>query len=202
LEHNKPELAKQWHTTKNGNLTAKDVVTKARQSVWWQCDKGHEWKAAVYSRAAGAGCPYCAGKKVCVDNCLDNLNPALSKQWHPTKNGNLTPKDVTIMSGKKVWWLCDKGHEWEDTIDHRSSGRGCPYCSGQRVCKDNCLQTINPNLANEWHPTKNGDLTPKDVLPGSGKKVWWLCDKGHEWKAVIYSRKAGRGCPRCFGRKK
>lgn len=202
LYNNNPELAAEWHPTKNRTLTAKDVTTSSGKEVWWICNKGHEWKAAVYSRVAGNGCPYCAGKKVCEDNCLHYLNPELSKQWHPTKNGNLTPKDVTIMSGKRVWWYCDKGHEWEDTIDHRSSGRGCPYCSGHRVCKDNCLKTINPILAKEWHPTKNGYLTPMNVLPGSGKKVWWKCHKEHEWEAVIYSRNAGRGCPYCSGRKK
>ena len=47
------------------------------------------------------------------------------------------------------------------------------------------LKKINPKLAKEWHPTKNGNLTPKDVTPSSGQKVWWICDnrghKGHWW---------------------
>ena len=46
----------------------------------------------------------------------------------------------------------------------------------------------NPQLVAEWHPTKNRDLTPKDVTAGSNKKVWWQCEKGHEWEAVIASR--------------
>ena len=25
----------------------------------------------------------------------------------------------------------------------------------------------------EWHPTKNGNLTPQQVAAGSDKKVWW-----------------------------
>ena len=33
--------------------------------------------------------------------------------------------------------------------------------------------TPYPHLVKEWHPTKNGDLTPKDVTYGSNKKVWW-----------------------------
>ena len=47
------------------------------------------------------------------------------------------------------------------------------------------LHTINPQLATEWHPTKNSKLTPDKVTPGSGKKVWWQCKKGHEWEAAI-----------------
>jgi hypothetical protein len=37
------------------------------------------------------------------------------------------------------------------------------------------LADVNPELAKQWHPDKNGDLTPDDVLPGSNKKVWWRC---------------------------
>ena len=38
--------------------------------------------------------------------------------------------------------------------------------------------SLYPDLVKEWHPTKNGDLTPNDFTHGSGKKVWWLCPKG------------------------
>ena len=45
------------------------------------------------------------------------------------------------------------------------------------------LAETHPELAKEWHPTKNESLTPNDVTPGSKKRVWWKCDKGldHEW---------------------
>jgi hypothetical protein len=54
-----------------------------------------------------------------------------------------------------------------------------------------------PELAAEWHPTKNGDLTPKDVPTGSSKRATWRCVEGHEWIAIISSRAGGRGCPTC-----
>jgi hypothetical protein len=137
-------------------------------------------------------------KKATKNYNLQEIKPNLSKQWHPTKNGNLTPKDVTPYSNKKVWWICERNHEWFATVDKRSIGRGCPYCSGQAVCEDNCLATINPKLAKEWHPTKNGKLTPKEVTANSNKKVWWICmKKGHEWHAIIGNRNSGRGCPIC-----
>jgi hypothetical protein len=132
---------------------------------------------------------------------LHVINPFLSKQWHPEKNGDLTPYDVTVGSQKKVWWVCEKGHEWIAVISNRSVGKGCPYCSGRLVCNDNCLQTINPNLAMEWHPTRNGKLLPKDVTTKSGKKVWWKCGKGHEWSASIANRSNGSGCPHCRWKK-
>ncbi|MFJ7851151.1 zinc-ribbon domain-containing protein [Peribacillus sp. NPDC097206] len=38
---------------------------------------------------------------------------------------------------------------------------------------------------------RNVGLTPFDVFPNSSKKVWWICKKGHEWEARIYSRNKG-----------
>lgn len=58
----------------------------------------------------------------------------------------------------------------------------------------------HPNLATQWHPTLNGDLIPEMVTPGSGKKVWWLGECGHEWDAIIAGRSGKRlGCPYCSG---
>ena len=128
---------------------------------------------------------------------LQAINPRLSKEWHPAKNGALTPRAVAPMSGKKAWWICSKAHEWEATISNRSRGRGCPYCSGHKVGDDNCLGALNPSLAKQWHPTKNGSLTPKDVTPHSHQRVWWICDRGHEWEAFIHGRSSGSGCPYC-----
>ncbi|MGA2915293.1 MAG: zinc-ribbon domain-containing protein [Sedimentisphaerales bacterium] len=192
-----PVLAREWHPTKNGKLIARDITVHSNKKVWWQCSKGHEWEAKVNNRSNGRGCPYCSGKAVCDDNSLQLLNPALTKEWHPTKNGSLTPKDVTTGSNKKVWWQCSKGHEWQAALSHRSNGTGCPYCIGKAVCDENSLQTVNPSLAKEWHSTKNGNLTPMDVRAKSGKRVWWQCSRGHEWQAIVANRSKGTGCPIC-----
>jgi len=61
----------------------------------------------------------------------------------------------------------------------------------------NDLQTTNPEVAEEWNYDKNGDLQPLDVLPGSHKKVWWKCQEGHEWEAIIRDRVEGKPCPYC-----
>ena len=44
-------------------------------------------------------------------------------------------------------------------------------------------------------------LDPRELTHGSGKKVWWKCSKGHEWKAACCSRTRGNGCPYCAGKK-
>ncbi len=197
LQSSSPDVAKQWHPTKNGEMKPSDVTHSSGKKMWWICEKGHEWEAVVANRAHGDGCPYCSGHKVGKDNNLGVRYPYLAREWHPTKNGDLTPFCVVPGNNQKVWWICAKGHEWEAAIAKRTMGRGCPYCSGKKACKDNSLQDFHPRLAREWHPTKNGDLKASDVTCGSGRKVWWLCENGHEWDAVISSRVRGNGCRRC-----
>lgn len=196
-----PALAAEWHPTKNAGLTPKDITLRASKKVWWHCSKGHSYQAMVSSRAKGSSCPYCRSH-VASEDCLATLRPDLAKEWHPTKN-TLRPRQVTKGSGKKVWWKCKKGHVWQARIlDRTINGSSCPYCTNRKVCKDNCLAAVNPAIASQWHPTKNGRLTPKQVIPGTNRKVWWLGKCGHSWEAVIFRRNKGRGCPRCSWKKR
>ena len=71
-----------------------------------------------------------------------------------------------------------------------------------KATKEYNLQTENPQLAKEWHPQKNNDLTPSDVTPNSHKKVWWVCIRKHEWPARIKDRNNGTGCPICYRQRK
>lgn len=199
------EIEKEWDKEKNGDLSLKELAPSSRVKVWWKCEEGHEWEAAVKSRVIGkTNCPYCAGQKASEDNCLATVNPEVAKEWHPTKNGDLTPHDVTKGSNRKVWWKCKEGHEWEARVSDRSSGSKCPYCAGQRVSEDNCLATLRPDLVKYWHPTKNGDLTPHDVTVFSSKLVWWKCDEGHEWQSKVRNRSKAKTnkCPECRKSKK
>ena len=357
-----PELAKQWHPSKNGAVTPFDVAPNSHDKAWWVCDKGHEWEAVIYHRNNGTGCRYCyklnnkGPRKPKKGKSLNDKTPELAKQWHPHKNGALTPSDVSYGSGEPVWWICDKGHEWDATVNHRNKGRGCRYCYKnesftcariryelkhiftninfrkkifnqecdiflpdykigieydgayyhggketnnqnqkeqfektknkketlekndikiifvrekplKKLCESDLLITPeddesmlfevlkkllkhkklekikfseneknnikeylkrdypnpgfindkdylefrengideidslkfkNPELAKQWHPTKNGKWTPRHVTPNSKKKVWWVCDKGHEWPASVKHRNNGRGCRYCY----
>jgi hypothetical protein len=195
-----PNIAREWIKTKNKPLTPRDVTPGSARKVWWKCKKGHEWEARVGSRTINrSGCPECSGRKSGKDNNLKIMFPVIAKEWHPTKNINLNPDDVAPGSTKKVWWKCPKGHEWETSIRFRiQRGTGCPICSGRKAGTDNNLLVIFPEIAKEWHPIKNADLTPKDVTRGSGKKVWWKCFKGHEWETSIRFRtQREKGCPYC-----
>ena len=194
-----PQIGKEWHYEKNGSLKPEHFSPNSHKRIWWKCSKGHEWQAMIANRNRGRGCPYCSGKKVLKGyNDLQTVNPVIAQEWNYKKNNDLTPMDVTQSSNKQVWWKCGKGHEWESKINNRSNGNSCPYCSGRYAIKgESDLQTVNPTLAKEWNNERNNGLTPADVLPNSNKKVWWKCNKGHEWQARIADRNRGRGCPEC-----
>jgi len=91
---------------------------------------------------------------------------------------------------KEIFLMC-----WTDI----HQGCGCGYCHGLQVGLSNCLATLNPKLASEWHPTLNGDLTPYDVTANSGKYIWWQCSRNseHIWNAEIKNRNNHPNCPEC-----
>ena len=210
-----PEIAKQWHPKLNHPITPKETTKGRTDKYWWKCNKGddHIWETSPNSRIrkdSNTGCPICAGKKVVKSNCLAATHPEIAKQWHPTLNIGDNVNNITSGSGNLIWWKCDKdvNHEWQTSVAHRVNGTECPFCCNQKINTQNCLATLNPELAKEWHPTKNGKLTPFDFGQGSKTNVWWQCDKNenHQWNAGIVYRTLGTGCPSCaiygFDRKK
>jgi len=203
-----PGLAKEWHPTKNGILTPSQVTPGMERKVWWLCsvDPSHEWEASIRNRAKrGTGCRFCAkgGRAVAPGKSLADKFPEVAREWHPTKNKGQQPTSVSFGSAQRVWWQCEKGHEWDSTVTNRTSKASrsaCPFCSGARLTDETSLATCHPEIAKDWHPTKNADITPNKVSRASGRKVWWLCSKNpnHEWQAVIKNRTIlGSGCRQC-----
>jgi hypothetical protein len=196
----KPDIATQWHPTKNEDLKPDEVVASSTKKVWWQCDEGHEWETPLRDRK-NSSCPFCLNQRVWVGyNDLATTHPELAAQFHPTKN-NSSPQEVIAGTGKSLWWICEKGHEWRAVGYERSkNGTGCPYCSGRLVLPDssNSLASLFPGLVPQWHPTKNV-VEPHEITSGTNQKTWWLCEKEHEWETQTYNRtgKSLKGCPTC-----
>ena len=215
-------LCKEWHPTKNAPLTPSDVSVWSKKKVWWYLPYDDpmtgkhydfEWKAAVDHRYMGAGCPYLSGKLVLQGfNDLATCNPKLAEEWHPTKNGDLTPYDVTVRSGKKVWWFLPYDDpvtgthidfEWQATVDKRASGRQCPFLTGKLVYPGfNDFESKAPIIAEQWSPLN--ELKASEVFAFSNKKVWWIYPYDDpktgkhfdfEWEASPASRIRNPGCP-------
>ena len=73
--------------------------------------------------------------------------PELARQWHPTKNGDLTPDDISCGASHKAWWQCQglgpcrHQHEWQAKVSDRYKRNSqCPACTGHAPCHCNSLQ--------------------------------------------------------------
>lgn len=196
-----PDMAAWWHPTLNGNLTPRDVTAGSGKSVWWTCEHGHAVEQTVNQRRRkNLGCPYCSGQRVWAGfNDIATTHPRVAAQWHPTKNGDLTPTQVGRGSDRKAWWLPPCGHEFDQVVKSRvAQADRCPLCSGVRVIPgQNSLAVLDPTTAAQWHPTRNGVLTPDCIGIGHPEKVWWVDAAGHSFRARPFHVRHGGGCPRC-----
>jgi hypothetical protein len=141
------------------------------------------------------------GNLATASNCLATTHPEVASGWHPSRNGKLTPSDVTAWAGMRVWWKCPvaRDHVWRTSIGNRASGKACPFCCGRMASITNSLASLYPELAREWHATKNAK-TPVEVVAGSVKKYWWRCSvvSAHVWTTTPAHRtRDGSGCPHC-----
>ena len=200
-----PALAGEWDSEKNAPLTPEDVMPGSHRPVWWKCGKGHSYRSAVDTRVQGAGCPYCAGRAVLPEeNSLAALYPALAGEWDQVKNGEITPHAVLPGTHRKFWWRCKNGHSWQAAVFSRTQGSTeCPFCTGRKVIPGKTdLATAFPELAAQWDWERNGALTPETVSPNANRKVWWRCEKGHSYCAIVAHRTRSHSeCPYCTNRK-
>ena len=200
----------------------KDLPLKSNMYVFFICDYCNgekqvkeEEKYAKYcnlinhrKNIAKDCCRNCMGEKlkevkanetIPIEETLISKTPDIALEWDYDKNEK-TPFDYRYTHNyTDIWWKCDKGHEWQDTIYNRSYRNfKCPYCRGRYVNEGNCLATVFPQLLDEWHPTLNGEFSPKDVAPNSSKKAWWICSEGHEWETQVRHRAViETQCPHC-----
>lgn len=191
-----PDLLEEWDFDKNKNLLPTEICPTSKKKVWWKCKYGHSWKTSLNKRSRGRNCPYCAGVYSSQEKSLFELRKDLMPIWNYNKN-IIRPIDVSVSSGKKVWWICNKGHEWEAVVANISKGIGCPYCSGRNATSTDNIAIKRPDLMEEWDYEKNISIDPYSLLSSSGKKIWWKCTNGHEWIASIFSRNYGSNCPHC-----
>jgi Probable Zinc-ribbon domain/ROS/MUCR transcriptional regulator protein len=192
-----------------GNVTtaAPDLTERKRRSMLEQIASGERDQSVL-----GAPSPPTVGRW----RSLAVLRPDLLQEWHRTRNGELDPHTLGQSTHRRVWWHCGKcGHEWRTSPNERTSaGKGCPACGRRRsiaatvdrnrlahVPRGRSLAVRRPDLLQEWHPTRNGELDPATVGAGSERKVWWTCSNencGNAWQAVVGDRaKRGLGCPAC-----
>ena len=130
-------------------------------------------------------------------------HPQLLSEWNYELNGRIKPEMFSSGSNQKLWWTCENGHDFKQSISRRAYGEKCPYCSGRKVMAGyNDLATVNLDLLSEWDYEENKEYGPSDVTVGSSKKIHWICKKGHKWIDSPGHRACSKlGCPFCSNRR-
>jgi hypothetical protein len=111
-----------------------------------------------------------------MTNSLAACFPEIAAELDPdaVATDGLTADQIVAGSHRRVGWRCSTcGHRWEATVGPRTDGRraGCPACAGHVATASSNLAVVRPDLAEQWHPVKNGTLRPYDVRPGSATPV-------------------------------
>lgn len=130
-----------------------------------------------------------------------------SKFW--SEINKLKPNQVTISSGKKFWFNCDKcNHIFEIALDKITCGNNwCSYCSNHRLCdNDLCKICYNKSFATHdksiYWSNKN-ILIPRQVFKSSNIKFWFNCNKcSHDFDCTLsHISNMKSWCPYCSNTK-
>ncbi|KAK9786384.1 hypothetical protein WJX73_004045 [Symbiochloris irregularis] len=136
-----PELAREWSSRENKDMRPNDMLPGSETKVWWDCKAHGPYKASPQKRVyMKTGCPDCGRENTARNQTrhgtLAQERPELAQQWHPTRNGPMTPSDVTLGSVRLFWWLCTESrceHTHECLVDEVNSASAVPHrlTSGQ-----------------------------------------------------------------------
>ena len=204
-----------WDYTKNDNVDPFLLSKTNTKKIWWKCSMGHEYRVSFYSRVRSNGCKICnslqKGEKIRkaklkTGKSFAESKPTLLSEWDYVKN-NIKPDEISEKSHIKIWFMCEYNHSYQTSPQNRLRGRGCIECykiNRGRIVRESKLKINGSSLAQEhpqlikqWDFQKN-ILKPTEFSSGSNQSVFWKCDFGHSWKAVIYNRTGnGSGCPFC-----
>jgi hypothetical protein len=118
-----PEFLDEWDTS---NIIAPNEVSPGScNKIWWKCFQGHRWFAPVYVKRRGIPCPYCTNTIRRHDRLP--LTVRILRLWDYNRNPN-PPIDYCIYSRDVVWWLCKRGHRWQDSIEKHAKKPYCKEC--------------------------------------------------------------------------
>lgn len=186
-----PALLDLYDADKNPE-TPQELLARSFRAAWWKCPRGHSFQRAPRMMLRDSTCPTCG----VTSSSLATELPYLAKLWHPTKNDPLLPTEVGARHTGELWWQCEHGHAFQRSPLQMANDASCPTCALAEVS----LAVVSPAIAAEWHPERNGDVTPAQVDADHQMIAWWRCARGHEFQASVRSRaRSNRRCPSCYG---
>lgn len=199
LKDTSPHLRAEYNDKEDFDTIWSNTSTK----YLWKCTEcKYEWSQSAIQRSrCKSKCRNCEGLVINDKNNIHTLYPELMLEWDPSNE--LDPKRLSKSSNKKVMWICKEGHKFTTSVYQRTTNNyNCQECKTINALAENSLSVKYPELAAEWHPTKNGVHTPQNVTLGMRLRAAWICKEGHEWTAFVYSRtKCQTKCQMCAANK-
>lgn len=229
IKNSREDLLKQWDFERNLvelHKTTRNV--KTQDKVYWVCEKHNEsYLCSVVTKKdyiESCNCPKCKQEKIYVtkvkaqgslyDWCENNGDRGIQIYSEYSKENEYTAYNISWNSNLKVIWICDKGHEWRQSINWRTQkGVGdCPICKADAIhintlkhngtlldwCKNNGIW--GNILISEWDTEKNKEigLELDNVSAKNDTKAYWICPNGHSYFTNIRTRTSMQsGCPLC-----
>lgn len=187
LDQSHPHLINEWHPDNPIPITStsKGAMTKYK----WICPREHVWEASPCNRVKPSGCPYCSGKlPIPGETDLATINPDLAAEF--SDRNPMSANEITSKSGKKVWWTCYKGHEWESTVYNRTNGNGCPHCKNLGASSIEIIMLCSFSRYGEVrHHHKIGSHIVDVFMPGRNLVIEY---DGYYWHRNRYEKDASK----------
>jgi len=197
-------------------ILPRNVFKNCNTKHWFKCPEcSHTFDTALNNIYSGnRWCPYCceASLKFCEKSTKKECTHCFVKSfsshprsvyWDYEKNKDIQPCNITKSSGKKCWFICEKGHSFDASLGHISSEKEPRWCS---ICNGTGVEVLEhyPERSFASHPravyfskTLNGVLTPNQLFLGTNDKYWFDCECGHSFYSSIQHVTRGRWCGYC-----
>jgi very-short-patch-repair endonuclease len=189
------------------NIKKSYEVSNINQTKYWFiCNScKHEHNQAPVTKSRGNMCVYCSREMICgFLECKFCLEYSCYKYINIWSEKNIKkPEAVAIRSGIKYLFNCDIcNHEYEQTPDKKYIGRGCPFCSGNKICGAlECLFCLEKSCHVYKDTWLDKNIKPEMVAISSNKKYLFKCKFcKEEYNQSPNNKTAGKGCPFCVNK--
>jgi hypothetical protein len=194
-----PWTTESWDYSKNFPLTPESVSKGSNISLFWRCPKGHEFEKTIHTALQVdkfLGCSFCGGRIPSDSNNLEKKYPVLASQYDRKKN-TISANKITPGSSRNVWWICEKGHQFQRIVKRRTSNGEtdpCPRC----VKDSHRLANNYPLIASQFDKRKNSQNI-NSLTPKSSDYVWWICECGNSFRQTVKTRTSKGDISECPG---
>jgi very-short-patch-repair endonuclease len=152
----------------------RDVFKSSNNKYLFDCDCGHEIEQPLSDITSGRWCGYCSKppRKLCdkkeCNVCYEKSFASNDKaRFWSVKNGEIKPRDLFKSAYKKYFFVCNKGHHFDQSLNAINSGSWCRYCINKTQQKVNdklipYFPTLVQEFKVEW--CKNKTYLPFDFV--------------------------------------